>query len=380
MSKKLLILDSGHNEYVAGKRSPDSSLLEWSFNNDIQYLIKKRAEEHGIEVYLTNPSPAKKDEIGLQKRCDLANTKWKNLGKPTTLFVSIHANAYGNGWTSANGTETFVATKASSASINAGKLINAQIVKDMGTRDRTSGVGVKYQNFYVIKNTSMPGVLVEYGFYSNKTEVEMLKNKKPELAEATIKGICEHFKINYIPPNVVKQPTTNSVVFQKGDYNKPVEVTATELNVRDGRGATFNKLGAFKKGDIVEMWYIAPDKDGNLWGSVGFNGKTGFINVAYVKPSTKKPVSDAPVLKPIAEGSYNAPLKVTATSLNVRAGRGPKHAVVSTLKKDTIIDAWTIEKGDDGKLWVSFRYAPATTPTTKGIGYCCCDYLIPCNK
>ena len=39
---KLLILDSGHNEYVQGKEAPDKSLREWAFNNEMQYKIKKR--------------------------------------------------------------------------------------------------------------------------------------------------------------------------------------------------------------------------------------------------------------------------------------------------------------------------------------------------
>lgn len=38
---KLLILDSGHNEYVAGKEAPDKSLREWEFNKDIQNRLKK---------------------------------------------------------------------------------------------------------------------------------------------------------------------------------------------------------------------------------------------------------------------------------------------------------------------------------------------------
>lgn len=392
MGKNLLILDAGHNEYVAGKRSPDNSLLEWVFNDDMQHLIKKRAEDHGIEVYLTNPSPAKKDEIGLATRCNLANNKWKALNKPTCLFVSIHANAYGNGWTTANGTETFVANKASSSSVNAGKLINAQIVKDIGTRDRTSGAGIKRNDYYVIKNTSMPAVLIEYAFYSNKTEVEILKNKKPELAEATIKGICAHFGITYVPAKTTTSGgstntgTATTSEFSKGNYNKPVEVTADNLNVREGRGTSYSVIGSLNKGDVVEMWYIDAAKDGTLWGSIGINGKTGFISTSYVKPTTKNPTpsntnnSTSTTLKPIAAGDYNAPLKVTATSLNVRSGRGTKYKVVSTLKKDTIIDAWRIEKGDDGKLWTSFRYGPTTTPETKGVGYCSCEFLTPSSK
>ena len=53
----LIILDSGHAEKVSGKQSPDKTLREWDFNNQIQYKLKKRCEDHNIKVYLTNPSP-----------------------------------------------------------------------------------------------------------------------------------------------------------------------------------------------------------------------------------------------------------------------------------------------------------------------------------
>ena len=50
MSKPLVILDAGHNEYVLGKEAPDKSMREWEFNNAMQYLIKPRLEELGFNV------------------------------------------------------------------------------------------------------------------------------------------------------------------------------------------------------------------------------------------------------------------------------------------------------------------------------------------
>jgi len=37
----LVILDSGHTENVSGKESPDKTLREWDFNNQMQYKLKK---------------------------------------------------------------------------------------------------------------------------------------------------------------------------------------------------------------------------------------------------------------------------------------------------------------------------------------------------
>lgn len=157
--RSLVILDAGHNEYVAGKQAPDVSMREWEFNNDMQYKIAKRCKDHNISTYMTNPYPAGKDEIGLGTRCSLANNYYKNNGRPKSMFISIHSNAHLSTWSSARGTETYVASNGSSESRNFAKSVNDEIVKtcrqiDSGAKDR----GMKVNDFYVIKNTIMPCV------------------------------------------------------------------------------------------------------------------------------------------------------------------------------------------------------------------------------
>lgn len=197
----LLILDAGHDEYVAGKQSPCATFKEWKFNDEMQYDIKKRAEDHNIFVYLTNPSPAKKNEIGLTRRCELANHFYKSKNKPKSLFISLHANAYKTYFNSARGTETYIASNASQNSKNAAKYIQDEVYAgikniDAGAKDR----GVKTNNFTVIYKTIMPCMLLEYGFYTNKEDLRILENNKSELVEATVKGLCKYFNIEYKPP------------------------------------------------------------------------------------------------------------------------------------------------------------------------------------
>ena len=175
MAKPLIILDSGHNEKVGGKRSPDNTLLEWEFNNDMQKRIKKRLIELGFNVYQTNPSPAGKDEIGLAKRAQLANSYWVSQGKPNALFVSLHANAYGV-WTNANGVEVFHAKNASAKSKNYAKVMCKHIHEALKKLIPDSvNRGFKSENFTVIYKANMPSILIEYGFYTNKKDLEILK-------------------------------------------------------------------------------------------------------------------------------------------------------------------------------------------------------------
>ena len=60
-----------------------------------------------------------------------------------------------------------------------------------GLKDR----GCKTANFYVIKNTYMPAVLIEHGFYTNKEECEKLKSSsfRDILARADATGIMTFF-------------------------------------------------------------------------------------------------------------------------------------------------------------------------------------------
>lgn len=224
---KLLILDSGHGEYVPGKEAPDKSMREWEFNNDMQYKIKARAEQHGITVYLTNPSPAKKNEMGLTKRAQLANDYWVSKGRPDALFFSIHSNAYDSKFNAARGTETYYASNASQKSKAAAKDVQDEIYKAMKSIDSAAkNRGVKTADFTVIYKAAMPSILEEYGFYTNKEDLKILKNNRNELAEATVKGICKYFGITYKEVEV-NPPAPNTKVYEncivyKGDVDKNI--------------------------------------------------------------------------------------------------------------------------------------------------------------
>ena len=192
----LLILDAGHSFNTKGKNNAKENFYEWEFNNDMQYKIKARCEELGIKVFLTNPNPNKVSDIPLSTRANLANDYWIKNNKCKAIFISIHANAFSNSNT--RGTETYIASNASSTSKNFAKVLNDNIVKTMkGLDPACEDRGVKTENFTVIYKASMPSVLVEYGFYSNLEDLKILKNNKDELVEATVKAICQYFNIEY---------------------------------------------------------------------------------------------------------------------------------------------------------------------------------------
>ncbi|WP_052356579.1 N-acetylmuramoyl-L-alanine amidase family protein [Faecalimicrobium dakarense] len=228
---KLLILDSGHSEYVQGKEAPDKSMKEWEFNNDMQHKIKTIAEKQGITVYLTNPNPSKKNEMGLTRRAQYANDYWISKGKPDALFFSIHSNAYDSKFNAARGTETYYASNASQKSKNAAKDVQEEVYKVMKSIDsEAKDRGVKVADFTVIYKALMPSILEEYGFYTNREDLKILKNNRDELAEATVKGVCKYFGITYKevggnPPSESQTPGEDvyeNCIIYKGDVDKNI--------------------------------------------------------------------------------------------------------------------------------------------------------------
>lgn len=196
--KVKIAIDCGHTSTVAGKRSPDGSLLEYEFNRDVGSRLKAILERHGIEIVYIAPEGAE----SLSNRCKVANEA------KVDYFVSIHANAYGDGvtWNSANGWEIYILSKGGQAEVLA-EAIEAVAPDYLGLKNR----GVKVANFTVLADTDMPAVLIEHGFYTNEAECELLKTSsfRQKCAESDAIGILNYLGIEYIPETTT--PSTPSV-------------------------------------------------------------------------------------------------------------------------------------------------------------------------
>ena len=273
MARPLIILDSGHNEYVGGKRSPDGSLLEWEFNNDMQYRIKTRLEQLGFQVYLTNPNPGTVKDIALSTRASLANTQWSKKGKPNALFVSLHANAYGT-WTTANGVEVFHAKNASARSKNCASVMCKHIHEALKkVRPGSVNRGVKSENFTVIYKAAMPSILIEYAFYTNREDLKVLKNNRTELCEATVKALCELFNITYKKTGSTNTTPTPPVSTKVSFLVKIIYKGKEGLNIRQDANANSKIKGQVFEGQVFTIVEVKNGfgklKSGAGWISLG---------------------------------------------------------------------------------------------------------------
>lgn len=207
--KMKICLDYGHSAQTKGKRSPDSSLMEYEFNRDVGRRLKAILERHGVEVIETVTDDT---DVSLAERCSIAN---KNN---VDYFVSIHANADGTGynWTSARGWEIYIIGKGGKAEKLAKSIQESS--RELGLKDR----GVKVANFQVLRDTKAPAVLIEHGFYTNKEECELLKTEsfRQKCAEVDARGILSYLGINYIPTEekTVEKPITDA--WKVAEYQK----------------------------------------------------------------------------------------------------------------------------------------------------------------
>lgn len=160
-------------------------MLEYEFNRDVGNRLKAILERHNIEVVETVTNDA---DVALPERCRIANVS------NCDYFVSIHANAHQDCWSDARGWEIHIIGKGGKAEQLA-KCIHKHSIADLGLKDR----GIKVSNFQVLKDTDMPAVLIEHGFYTNKEECEKLKSSafRQKCAECDAKGILEHLGIEY---------------------------------------------------------------------------------------------------------------------------------------------------------------------------------------
>ena len=195
VSEKKVVLDPGHGNQ-SNNQSPDGTYSEPEFALDMAERMRAILTRHGVAVTFTrsgadNPT-GKADTNDLQYRCDVANAI-----KDLDLFVSLHTNAAGSGWSSARGWEIYASSPGDTAGRNIAAKAIAKRVREAGVT--VHGEAVKHERFYVLKNTTAPAVLIEHGFHTSKEDVALLKSAdyRKKLAVAQCKGILDYLGIAY---------------------------------------------------------------------------------------------------------------------------------------------------------------------------------------
>lgn len=179
-SRIVVMIDPGH-----GGKDPGAvgigGLQEKNVILPISQRVAALLEQNGVQAVMTRSDDR---FISLRGRTEMASRARANL------FVSIHANAISMSRPDVNGVETYYY----SSGRRLAQTIHRSMLQSTGMRDR----GVRQARFFVLRNTSMPAVLVEVGFVTGRDDAPRLSDPRfrDQMAEAIARGILQYIQQN----------------------------------------------------------------------------------------------------------------------------------------------------------------------------------------
>jgi N-acetylmuramoyl-L-alanine amidase len=174
MKNKIIVVDAGHGGVIkgipqtAGKRSPDFGkgiLYEGVTNRQIARKFLCMLKNAGIPCVELVPEET---DVSLGERVRRVN-KIKDA-----VLVSFHSNA---GVETASGWEIFTSVGKTAADPIAEAILQEmkkEFPKAKFRTDNSDGDGDKEENFYILKNSNCPAVLIENFFMTNKEDYSLL--------------------------------------------------------------------------------------------------------------------------------------------------------------------------------------------------------------
>ena len=192
----VILIDPGHGENTAGKRSPDGRLREYKYAREIAAEVVKRLKtmDYNAQQLVTEDN-----DISLSVRCKRVNDICKHFGASNVLVVSIHCNAAGadGKWHDARGWQACVSLNASAKSKQlASYLFDAAQAEGLKMRSPKPGQKWWAQNLAICRDTNCPAVLTENLFQDNLSDVEFLLSDKGReaIVNLHVNGIINYIK------------------------------------------------------------------------------------------------------------------------------------------------------------------------------------------
>lgn len=273
-----IALGAGHGLTTPGKRCmkklDPKETSEWWLNDRIcDYVETYLKAYNGYQLLRLDDSDDGRDDIALATRVSKANA-WG-----ADFYLSVHHNAGVNGG-KGGGICSFCYTKGSASSFKWRDAMYDALI------DYTGLVGNRAQpkttaNFYVLRCTNMPAVLLELGFMDSATDVPIILTDTfaQKCAKAITEVLVERGGLTKKKTAATKTETTKKEP-TKTDGSFMVRVTRDDLNIRKGPGyKTYEIVGTCPVGayTITET----KEAEGFTWGRL--KSKKGWIALEYTE-------------------------------------------------------------------------------------------------
>ncbi|MBD2292853.1 N-acetylmuramoyl-L-alanine amidase [Anabaena sphaerica FACHB-251] len=176
--KLLVVIDPGH-----GGKDPGAIGIGGLQEKDIILPISLRVaailQQNGVQAVLTRDSDYFVTLPGRVQMARRANAD---------VFVSIHANSVGLNRPEVSGLETYYYDNG----LSLARIIHNRILQSVNVKDRR----VRKARFYVLRQSSMPSVLVETGYVTGREDAAKLRTTayQNQMAEAIAQGILQYLK------------------------------------------------------------------------------------------------------------------------------------------------------------------------------------------
>src|SRR6478735_35382 len=168
---RTVIIDAGHGGHDNGGQW--GRVYEKHLALDTAFRLESKLKALGYQTVMTRRSDY---FISLPQRVSTTN-RYRNA-----IFVSIH---YNYTWKQqVSGLETFYSSTE-------GRELAQYVQSSLIRRTRTVDRSAKYARFYVIRNATVPAILVEGGFVSNTEERNRMKSAwfRETIAQGITDGI-----------------------------------------------------------------------------------------------------------------------------------------------------------------------------------------------
>jgi len=185
LDRRVVVVDAGHGGRDPGMVS--GKVDEKDINLQIAQKLQAHLELGGATVIMTRI-----DDSGLSKSKsgDMATRRLIANTSHADIFVSIHQNAFGS--SNVRGAQTFYFDDSNNSQKLA-ESIQHQLVTTVDASNRFKARA--NTNYFVLKQTEMPAVLVECGFLTNPGEKARLQKDdyQEKIAWAIYMGIVDYF-------------------------------------------------------------------------------------------------------------------------------------------------------------------------------------------
>lgn len=187
-----IVIDPGHGGTDPGSIGYKTKVHESDLNLKLSLMLKEKLESAGINVVMTRSTEAgmlegagrawKKKDMELRKEL-IKNTR-------PNMVISLHQNSYTNH--SYRGAQVFY-DKTSDISKQIADYIQEQFKSDLDKSIKATSPG----DYFILKCSSAPSVIVECGFLSNAEDEKLLLDEtyQSKIVDCIHKGIIKFLQI-----------------------------------------------------------------------------------------------------------------------------------------------------------------------------------------